>query len=88
VTVSPCAHLQATAVVPRAETCEECGSAVNLRVCTACGHVGCCESQLAHNTAHYRDSGHPIIRSMPIGRTSFTWCYECARYVSDKPSSA
>lgn len=87
-TVTRCAHIQATAAGPRAETCEECGSSVNLRVCTDCGHVGCCESQLAHNTAHYRDSGHPIIRSMPVGPGSFTWCYECERYVSDKPSSA
>lgn len=87
-TVTRCTHLRATAAGPRAEACERCGSTVNLRVCTECGHVGCCESQLAHNTAHYRDSRHPIIRSMPVGPGSFTWCYECERYVSDKPSSA
>jgi uncharacterized UBP type Zn finger protein len=43
--------------------------------------VGCCESLNAHNTAHYRDSGHPVIRSMPLGEDSFTWCYECERYL-------
>lgn len=66
---------------PRGGVCEECGSTVNLRMCTSCGHVGCCESQQAHNTAHARASGHPVIRSMPLGPHSFTWCYECSRYV-------
>jgi hypothetical protein len=30
---------------------------------------------------HYRESGHPIIRSMPVGAGSFTWCYECGSYL-------
>lgn len=76
-----CPHVDGAAVEPRADACESCGSTVNLRACTECGHVGCCESQLAHNTAHYRKSGHPIIRSMPIGPRSFTWCYECGTYL-------
>lgn len=80
-TVTQCTHVQASGVGPRAGACERCGSTVNLRACSECGHVGCCESQLAHNTAHYRESGHPIIRSMPLGPGSFTWCYECERYV-------
>ncbi len=69
------------AAEPRAEACEECGSTFNLRACTSCGHVGCCESQLGHNTAHAEASEHPVIRSMPLGPHSFTWCYECGRYV-------
>ncbi|HEX2241219.1 MAG TPA: UBP-type zinc finger domain-containing protein [Actinomycetota bacterium] len=76
-----CVHLPGELQGPRADSCEGCGSTVNLRVCTECGHVGCCESQLAHNTAHYRDSGHPVIKSLPLDSRSFTWCYECARYV-------
>lgn len=76
-----CPHVGEAAVEPRADTCESCDSGFNLRACTECGHVGCCESQLAHNTAHYRESGHPIIRSMPIGPRSFTWCYECGTYL-------
>jgi CPA1 family monovalent cation:H+ antiporter len=76
-----CPHVSKRTTDPRAEACEECGSTSNLRVCTECGHVGCCESQLAHNTAHYRESGHAIIRSMPVGSNSFTWCYECGRYL-------
>jgi uncharacterized UBP type Zn finger protein len=78
--VLECAHAPGEAG-PRAGACEECGSTVNLRVCTDCGHVGCCESQRGHNTAHYKESGHPIIRSMPVGSESFTWCYECSCYL-------
>jgi len=76
-----CSHLTDVMAGPRAETCEECGSRSNLRVCTECGHVGCCESQQGHNTEHYRQSGHPVIKSMPVDRGSFTWCYECQAYV-------
>jgi hypothetical protein len=54
---------------------------VNLRMCTEGGHVGCCESQQAHNTKHARASGHPIIKSFPLEPGSFTWCYACNRYV-------
>ncbi len=77
-----CMHLPEEMHAPRASSCEECGSSVNLRACAECGHVGCCESQLAHNTAHYRDSGHPVIKSLPLESSrSFTWCYECGRYI-------
>ena len=43
--------------------------------------MGCCESQLGHNTAHARAAGHPVIKSLPLGANSFTWCYECDTYV-------
>lgn len=74
-------HDSAARATPRADACEECGSTFNLRVCTDCGHVGCCESQLGHNTAHSRSSGHRLIQSMPVGPSSFTWCYACSRYL-------
>ncbi len=80
-TETTCRHLPATFAEPRSEVCESCASAVNLRVCSECGHVGCCESQQAHNTVHFRESGHPVIKSLPLGERSFTWCYECERYV-------
>ena len=76
-----CAHGAAHTATPRAAACEECGSDFNLRVCTECGHVGCCESQRGHDTAHYRATGHAVIKSLPIGRGGFTWCYACRRYV-------
>jgi uncharacterized UBP type Zn finger protein len=80
---SNCAHVGQTSAPPRADRCEECGATFNLRVCTTCGHVGCCESQRGHNTEHARASGHPVIRSMPVGEGHFTWCYICNAYVTD-----
>jgi uncharacterized UBP type Zn finger protein len=76
-----CTHVPAEVATPRSRTCEACGSDFNLRMCTTCGHVGCCESQQAHNTQHAGQSGHPVIRSMPVTEQSFTWCYECQAYV-------
>jgi len=75
-----CTHAPETLAGPRTETCEQCGETRNLRVCAECGHVGCCESLNAHNTAHYRDSSHPVIRSAPV-EEGFTWCYECEAYL-------
>lgn len=76
-----CPHVAERVAAPRADTCEACGSTYNLRMCTECGHVGCCESQAGHNTAHAAEAGHPVIMSLPLGARSFTWCYECAAYV-------
>jgi len=78
---SGCTHFDGHVAAARGDRCEGCGSAFNLRVCTTCGHVGCCESQQGHNTAHARASGHPIIKSYPVGPGGFTWCYECNDYV-------
>jgi hypothetical protein len=55
-------------VPPSGTGCVECLSAggwwVHLRRCTACGHVGCCDTSPGqHATAHFRDSGHPVIVS-------------------------
>ena len=76
-----CTHQTDPIAEPTGKVCEQCGSDYNLRMCTECGHVGCCESQAGHNTAHARAAGHPVIKSMPVGRSSFTWCYECNAYV-------
>jgi CPA1 family monovalent cation:H+ antiporter len=50
-------------------------------VCATCGYVGCCESQRAHDTQHWRETGHPVIRSLPLTERSFTWCYACNDYL-------
>lgn len=59
--------------------CEEClaeGMAwFHLRVCRECGHVGCCDqSQGKHATAHFQETGHPVIEGYdpPEG---WGWCY-------------
>lgn len=75
-----CIHVPAQPAGPRAEVCEVCGETRNLRVCAECGHVGCCESLGAHNTRHFRESGHQVIRSVPVNQ-GFTWCYSCGRYL-------
>jgi uncharacterized UBP type Zn finger protein len=79
--ITTCTHFSGIVAEPAGVTCEECGSDFNLRMCTECGHVGCCESQQAHNTAHAKAAGHPVIKSLPLGNDSFTWCYTCEAYV-------
>lgn len=76
-----CGHLdQIRDVSPRTpDGCEEClktGSAwVHLRLCLACGHVGCCDSSPnRHATAHFHASRHPIIQSFQPGE-DWRWCY-------------
>jgi hypothetical protein len=66
-------------VTPSARGCEEClaiGSPwVHLRLCRACGHVGCCDdSPHRHASAHFRATGHPIIEGYdpPEG---WGWCW-------------
>jgi CPA1 family monovalent cation:H+ antiporter len=76
-----CAHQREEIAAPRAEACEDCGSSVNLRLCTECGYVGCCESQLGHDRDHALATGHSVIKSLPLRDASFTWCYTCRRYV-------
>ena len=59
--------------------CEEClrdGTTwVHLRLCLDCGHVGCCDSSTEkHAAAHFRESGHPVMRSFEPGE-SWRWCF-------------
>ena len=59
--------------------CEEClqigGGWMHLRMCLACGKVGCCDnSPNRHATAHFRESAHPLIRSAEPDE-SWVWCY-------------
>ncbi len=65
------------------ERCQACGLEADLRVCLTCGYVGCCESHAAHDTEHYRQTGHPWIRPQ---RTDydFLWCYACNAFLEPK----
>ncbi len=55
----------------------------HLRMCLACGNVGCCDqSKNRHASAHFRESGHPVARSFQPGET-WRWCY--ADEVLDDP---
>lgn len=67
-------------VKPSGTGCVEClaepdGWWVHLRRCAQCGHVGCCDSSPAqHATAHFRESGHPVVQSFEPGEDWF-WDY-------------
>jgi uncharacterized UBP type Zn finger protein len=76
-----CTHLDVVdpQVRPRARGCEEClaigAGWVHLRLCTSCGHVGCCDSSPnRHATKHAHASGHPLVRSFEPGE-DWWYCY-------------
>ncbi|MFC2029398.1 UBP-type zinc finger domain-containing protein [Chloroflexota bacterium] len=78
--MAECGHTdQIKVLTPNAEGCEEClktgGWWVNLRLCLACGHVGCCDSSPGkHATRHFHDTGHPIVQ-LGIEGGEDRWCY-------------
>lgn len=64
---------------PESQTCLECErdghASVYLRLCLSCGHVGCCDSGVGkHATAHFEETGHPVIRSFETGEL-WSWCF-------------
>lgn len=64
---------------PNTQGCEECLKIgdrwVHLRMCFACGHVGCCDSSKnKHATKHYGATKHPTMRSIEPGE-AWMWCY-------------
>ncbi|MGI9084193.1 MAG: Na+/H+ antiporter [Aeromicrobium sp.] len=77
-----CEHLVEAQASPAPVTpngCEEClrdgADWVHLRLCMACGHVGCCESSPhQHSTRHFEESGHPVMRSFEPGE-AWRWCF-------------
>ncbi len=75
-----CTHLnQVGEVTPSADGCEDClrigGKWMHLRLCVVCGHVGCCDtSPNKHATKHFRQTGHPLIKSFERGE-DWGWCY-------------
>jgi monovalent cation/hydrogen antiporter len=77
-----CEHLRDAPRFARARTpdgCEEClrdGTRwVHLRLCLACGHVGCCDSSVGkHASAHFAETTHPVMRSIEPGE-AWRWCF-------------
>lgn len=54
---------------------ESGGIWVHLRLCLACGHVGCCDNSPGrHATKHARHTNHPVIRSYEPGEP-WGYCY-------------
>lgn len=75
-----CTHLQQIRIkATDKHVCEDCiktgDSWVHLRLCLECGHVGCCDSSKnRHATKHFRQSKHPLMRSIEPGEY-WVWCY-------------
>ena len=85
--IPECKHLDTIADVQPSTRrgCEDClrmgGHWVHLRMCLECGKVGCCySSPNRHATAHFHETGHPIMRSIEPGE-SWRWCYIDQTYV-------
>jgi uncharacterized UBP type Zn finger protein len=80
--VAGCSHLDSVTVTGLPEPllgCEEClkigGRWLHLRMCLSCGKVGCCDSSPnRHASAHFREVGHPLVRSAEPGE-DWAWCY-------------
>jgi uncharacterized UBP type Zn finger protein len=78
-----CSHLNQVVYLEPPEPvvgCEDClaigGRWVHLRMCQICGKIACCDaSPNRHATAHHKQTGHPIIRSVEPGE-DWSWCYE------------
>jgi hypothetical protein len=78
--------------IPTGTGCAECEEAsgwwVHLRRCAQCGHIGCCDtSPSQHATAHYRQTGHPVIRSFEPGEQWF-WSYPEEDWYESGPALA
>jgi uncharacterized UBP type Zn finger protein len=86
-----CTHLDTIRdVTPSAPGCEEClkiGSPwVHLRLCLACGHVGCCDnSPNRHATKHFHATAHPLIQSLEPGE-DWAWCYVDELFMEPSPA--
>jgi hypothetical protein len=78
-------------VPPSGTGCVECDATdgwwFHLRRCATCGHVGCCDtSPSQHATAHYRQTGHPVMRTFEPGEDWF-WSFPTGDY-TDGPTLA
>ena len=79
--MATCTHLDTlNDVQPSDDGCYEClaagGRWVHLRMCLACGQVGCCDSSpRRHAERHFDVTGHPVMRSVEPGE-SWRWCYQ------------
>ena len=92
-----CPHLARSSkrskpVTPSAKGCEDClamgAEWVHLRLCLACGHVGCCnDSPNKHAALHAREAGHPVAKSFEPGQ-DWAWCYADEELVEAVPAFA
>lgn len=77
-----CTHLRVAPLeIQRAGDgrCAECVAEgtrpIHLRLCLACGNVGCCDSSVGqHSRRHWEATGHPVLRSFEPGE-QWRWCF-------------
>ena len=75
-----CDHFETEVQVgPPLDVCSSCvrigATWEHLRQCLACGRTSCCNnSPNRHATAHFHESGHPMIRSAQPDE-DWRWCY-------------
>ena len=81
--IADCNHYPKNTAKPRADKCEGGDEdKFGLRVCLACGYVGCCEDDPGqHAKKHMEETGHKVIASYPADETSWMWCYEHNDYL-------
>ena len=80
--MSTCTHLDYVRVrelPPSVDGCEECLKSgdpwLHLRICLACGKVGCCDSSPnRHASRHAQEERHPLIRSIEPGE-EWSYCF-------------
>jgi hypothetical protein len=77
-----CTHLDQVIIRELPESvdgCTDClaegGVWLHLRICLACGHVGCCDdSPNQHARKHVTATDHVLIRSLEPGE-DWSWCF-------------
>ena len=87
-----CTHLDTIEITELPEEVAGCAACLetgdpwcHLRICLQCGNVGCCDSSPnRHATAHARETGHPLVRSVQPGE-AWGWCYEDEMMLSGLP---
>lgn len=81
----PCGHLDRARVFePTTHECAQCVASGDiwpaLRMCLACGFVGCCDTSVnKHMHRHYEATGHGIFRSLRLAER-WIWCYDDAAF--------
>lgn len=79
--MAECKHIEAVETVNKGRnTCAECEKLddtwVHLRTCQSCGVTLCCDSSKnKHATAHFKETGHPVVASAEKS-DYWMWCYE------------
>src|SRR6218665_892126 len=77
-----CTHLDTIVITELPEEvagCEECLKTgdvwLHLRICLACGHVGCCDDSPNKHASAPASATDPLLRSLQPGEEGVEWCW-------------